>query len=59
MLPDSVLTRASAIWLVVSTFVCKGKSFSLVNLSETWDVEFNFKDLRAPSLKRVDSVSGK
>ena len=54
MLAGSVLARANAMWLVVSTFVRKGKRFFLVNLHETLDVV-----LRDPSLRRVDSVPGK
>ena len=59
VLADIVLTRVSAIWLVVSTFVSKVKRFSLVKLHETLDMIFNLRVLRAPSLKRVDSVPGK
>ena len=59
VLTGNVLTRASEMQLVVSTFVRKGKRFSLVNLLETWDVVFNLRVLRAPSLMREDSVPGK
>ena len=51
VLAGSALAMASAILLVVSTFVRKGKRVSLVNLRVKWDAEINLRVLMAPSLR--------
>ena len=56
VLPGRVLTRGSANCLVVSTFVRKGRSVSMVNLHDPWAEVFKLKFLRFPSCIRGFSV---
>ena len=56
VLTGSVLTRDIVMCLLVSTFVRKGRSVSMVNLHEPWAEVFKLKFLRFPSCIRGFSV---